>query len=160
MTCRDFSNSTSSASLVRTLLQIRPFKASSASAGEPSKSTSPLLMIAMREQSSRTSSTMCVDKITVTLLAMELSRFRNRFRSAGSSAATNVDFDDVVHRRKRRPRLALTITGLSKTYSIGVQALRNLSLTIGNGMYGLLGPNGAGKSTLMRTVATLQDPDS
>jgi len=28
------------------------------------------------------------------------------------------------------------------------------------GMFGLLGPNGAGKSTLMRTIATLQDPDS
>ena len=27
-------------------------------------------------------------------------------------------------------------------------------------MYGLLGPNGAGKSTLMRTLATLQEPDS
>jgi ABC-type multidrug transport system ATPase subunit len=27
-------------------------------------------------------------------------------------------------------------------------------------MFGLLGPNGAGKSTLMRTVATLQSPDS
>ncbi|MCA9684351.1 MAG: ABC transporter ATP-binding protein [Myxococcales bacterium] len=27
-------------------------------------------------------------------------------------------------------------------------------------MFGLLGPNGAGKSTLMRTIATLQDPDS
>jgi ABC-2 type transport system ATP-binding protein len=56
--------------------------------------------------------------------------------------------------------LALTITGLSKTYPNGVKALRNLSLAIGNSMFGLLGPNGAGKSTLMRTVATLQDPDS
>ncbi len=56
--------------------------------------------------------------------------------------------------------MALTITGLSKTYPNGVKALRNLSLTIGNSMFGLLGPNGAGKSTLMRTVATLQDPDS
>jgi len=27
-------------------------------------------------------------------------------------------------------------------------------------MFGLLGPNGAGKSSLMRTLATLQDPDS
>ena len=27
-------------------------------------------------------------------------------------------------------------------------------------MYGLLGPNGAGMSTLMRTIATLQQPDS
>ena len=56
--------------------------------------------------------------------------------------------------------MALTITGLSKTYPNGVKALKNLSLTIGNYMFGLLGPNGAGKSTLMRTVATLQDPDS
>jgi ABC-2 type transport system ATP-binding protein len=56
--------------------------------------------------------------------------------------------------------LALTITNLSKTYPNGVKALKNLSLTIGNNMFGLLGPNGAGKSTLMRTIATLQDPDS
>jgi len=56
--------------------------------------------------------------------------------------------------------VALTITGLSKTYPNGVQALRNVSLTVGNTMFGLLGPNGAGKSSLMRTVATLQDPDS
>ena len=56
--------------------------------------------------------------------------------------------------------MALKITGLSKTYPNGVKALKNLTLTIGNNMFGLLGPNGAGKSTLMRTVATLQDPDS
>src|SRR6202035_2889242 len=56
--------------------------------------------------------------------------------------------------------MPLTITGLSKTYPNGVQALRNVSLTIGNNMFGLLGPNGAGKSTLMRTITTLQDPDS
>jgi ABC-2 type transport system ATP-binding protein len=41
-----------------------------------------------------------------------------------------------------------------------VKALQNVSLTIGNHMFGLLGPNGAGKSTLMRTVATLQAPDA
>jgi ABC-type multidrug transport system ATPase subunit len=56
--------------------------------------------------------------------------------------------------------MALTITNLSKTYPNGVRALKNLSLTIGNNMFGLLGPNGAGKSSLMRTIATLQDPDS
>ena len=56
--------------------------------------------------------------------------------------------------------MALEIVGLSKTYSNGVQALKNLSLSIGNNMFGLLGPNGAGKSSLMRTIATLQDPDS
>lgn len=56
--------------------------------------------------------------------------------------------------------MALTITGLSKTYPNGVKALKNLSLSIGNSMFGLVGPNGAGKSSLMRTVATLQDPDT
>src|SRR6201992_2385484 len=56
--------------------------------------------------------------------------------------------------------MALTITGLSKTYPNGVKALNNLSLSIGNNMFGLLGPNGAGKSSLMRTIATLQDPDA
>ena len=54
--------------------------------------------------------------------------------------------------------LALTITGLSKTYSNGVKALKNLSLTIGNNMFGLLGPNGAGKSSLMRTVRHAAGP--
>ena len=54
--------------------------------------------------------------------------------------------------------MALTIEGLCKTYPNGVQALKNVSLTIGNNMFGLLGPNGAGKSSLMRTIATLQVP--
>lgn len=53
----------------------------------------------------------------------------------------------------------LQIAGLSKTYANGVQALKNVSLTVPTGMFGLLGPNGAGKSTLMRTIATLQEPD-
>jgi ABC-2 type transport system ATP-binding protein len=56
--------------------------------------------------------------------------------------------------------VALSINNLSKTYPNGVKALKNLSLSIGNSMFGLVGPNGAGKSSLMRTIATLQDPDS
>lgn len=55
--------------------------------------------------------------------------------------------------------MELKIENVSKTYPNGVRALSNVSLTIGNGMFGLLGPNGAGKSTLMRTIAALQDPD-
>jgi ABC-type multidrug transport system ATPase subunit len=54
----------------------------------------------------------------------------------------------------------LKIEGVSKTYPNGVQALKDVSLTIPSGMYGLLGPNGAGKSTLMRIIATLQEPDT
>ena len=55
--------------------------------------------------------------------------------------------------------MKLTIQNISKTYPNGVEALKNVSLKIGNGMFGLLGPNGAGKSTLMRTIAALQDSD-
>ncbi len=57
-------------------------------------------------------------------------------------------------------KVELRIANLSKTYSNGVKALDDVSLTIPSGMFGLLGPNGAGKSTLMRTLATLQEPDS
>lgn len=56
--------------------------------------------------------------------------------------------------------MSLQISNISKTYPNGVQALRNVSLNINNGMFGLLGPNGAGKSTLMRILATLQEPDN
>jgi ABC-type multidrug transport system ATPase subunit len=55
--------------------------------------------------------------------------------------------------------MRLTINSLSKTYSNGVNALKDVSLTLDNGMFGLLGPNGAGKSSLMRTIATLQEAD-
>lgn len=56
--------------------------------------------------------------------------------------------------------MELSLRNLSKTYPNGVRALRDLTLTIPRGMFGLLGPNGAGKSTLMRTIATLQEPDT
>jgi len=56
--------------------------------------------------------------------------------------------------------MKLVITDLTKTYKNGVKAIDNLNLEIGTGMFGLLGPNGAGKSSLMRTIATLQSPDS
>lgn len=55
--------------------------------------------------------------------------------------------------------MQLIISNLSKTYTNGVQALKDVNLAIPQGMFGLLGPNGAGKSTLMRTIATLQEAD-
>ncbi|WP_390453807.1 ABC transporter ATP-binding protein [Chryseobacterium sp. Alg-005] len=54
----------------------------------------------------------------------------------------------------------LTINNLSLTYKNGFQAIKNISLEIGNGMFGLLGPNGAGKSSLMKTIVGLQKPTS
>jgi len=56
--------------------------------------------------------------------------------------------------------MELRIRNLSKTYTNGVRALNEVSLTAGGGIFGLLGPNGAGKSTLMRILATLQEADS
>lgn len=56
--------------------------------------------------------------------------------------------------------MSLKISNLTKTYSNGIKALDGVNLEIENGMFGLLGPNGAGKSSLMRTIATLQQPDS
>ncbi len=56
--------------------------------------------------------------------------------------------------------MKLVIENLTKTYKNGVKAIDDLSIEIGTGMFGLLGPNGAGKSSLMRTIATLQSPDS
>lgn len=58
-----------------------------------------------------------------------------------------------------KQELMLKLTGISKTYPSGVQALQEINLDVPRGMFGLLGPNGAGKSTLMRTIATLQQPD-
>lgn len=56
--------------------------------------------------------------------------------------------------------MELRIENISKTYSNGVKALDGVSMTIPTGMFGLVGPNGSGKTTLMRTIATLQEPDT
>ena len=68
----------------------------------------------------------------------------------------SIIYSSNLHHRN----MTLVIKNLSKTYSNGVKALNDISLEIPKGMFGLLGPNGAGKSTLMRTIATLQEPDS
>lgn len=56
--------------------------------------------------------------------------------------------------------MQLEIKNLTKTYANGITALKDVSLSVGTGMFGLLGENGAGKSTLMRIIATLQDADA
>lgn len=48
----------------------------------------------------------------------------------------------------------IEIKNLNKFYG-KKQALSDVNLTIGQGMFGLLGRNGAGKTTLMKTLATL-----
>ena len=56
--------------------------------------------------------------------------------------------------------MKLHIKNLSKVYRNDKHALVDLSLALGNGMFGLLGPNGAGKTTLMKILATLLEPTS
>jgi len=56
--------------------------------------------------------------------------------------------------------MKIEIQGLEKIYPNGNQALKDINLEFGTGMFGLLGPNGAGKSTLMRILVTLMKPSS
>lgn len=55
--------------------------------------------------------------------------------------------------------MEIQIQALKKNYGQKA-ALDNISLTIGNSMFGLLGRNGAGKTTLMQILSTLREPTS
>src|SRR6188472_1103580 len=55
----------------------------------------------------------------------------------------------------------LTVSGLSKTYASGFNALKNVSLEIRRGeIFALLGPNGAGKTTLINIICGIVTPSS
>jgi ABC-2 type transport system ATP-binding protein len=55
----------------------------------------------------------------------------------------------------------LSISGLTKTYASGFQALKRIDLQIGKGqIFALLGPNGAGKTTLISVVCGIVTPTS
>jgi ABC-2 type transport system ATP-binding protein len=55
----------------------------------------------------------------------------------------------------------LTVTGVSKTYAGGVQALAPVDLSIARGeIFALLGPNGAGKTTLISIICGIVTPSS
>ena len=56
--------------------------------------------------------------------------------------------------------MTLHIRDESKTSPNGLQALKDTTLTIPAPIYDLLGPYGSGKSTLMRTIASLQEPNT
>ncbi|MGE0775316.1 MAG: ABC transporter ATP-binding protein, partial [Sphingomonadaceae bacterium] len=55
----------------------------------------------------------------------------------------------------------LSVTGLSKTYASGHQALKTIDLEINKGeIFALLGPNGAGKTTLIGIICGLVRPST
>lgn len=56
--------------------------------------------------------------------------------------------------------MEIQINNLNKIYPGGHQALKDINLSIREGMFGLLGPNGAGKSTLMRILVTIIEASS
>jgi ABC-2 type transport system ATP-binding protein len=55
----------------------------------------------------------------------------------------------------------LTVSGLSKTYASGFNALKNVNLEIQRGeIFALLGPNGAGKTTLINIICGIVTPSA
>jgi ABC-2 type transport system ATP-binding protein len=55
----------------------------------------------------------------------------------------------------------LAVTGLTKTYASGLQALKGIDLAIEKGeIFALLGPNGAGKTTLIGVICGIVTPTS
>ncbi len=53
----------------------------------------------------------------------------------------------------------ISVTGLSKSYASGFQALKDINLEIRHGeIFALLGPNGAGKTTLISIICGIVNP--
>lgn len=55
--------------------------------------------------------------------------------------------------------MELKTMGLTKKFGSKI-AVKDLNITLTNGVYGLLGANGAGKTTLMRLLCNIQNPTS
>lgn len=67
----------------------------------------------------------------------------------------------LVPRGERALSSILTLSGVSKTYASGHQALKSVDLSIDRGeIFALLGPNGAGKTTMIGIVCGLVVPST
>jgi ABC-2 type transport system ATP-binding protein len=54
---------------------------------------------------------------------------------------------------------AITARALRRTFKGGIEAVRDIELTVAGGeVFGFLGPNGAGKTTTVRMLCTLLPP--
>ena len=60
-----------------------------------------------------------------------------------------------------RSEAAIEARALRRTFKGGIEAVRDIDLTISSGeVFGFLGPNGAGKTTTVRMLCTLLPPTS
>src|SRR5947208_16389927 len=56
---------------------------------------------------------------------------------------------------------SVTLTDVRKTYAGGIEAIKGISLDVGDGQFCVLvGPSGCGKSTLLRMIAGLETTTS
>ena len=63
-----------------------------------------------------------------------------------------------LHRNAKRAGLALEVKGLAKRFG-ALQAVRDATLTLDQGIHALIGPNGAGKTTAFNLISGLFAPD-
>lgn len=65
--------------------------------------------------------------------------------------------EKIKNLKTQRP--IISISGLSKKYSSGLEALTNINLEVQKGeIFALLGPNGAGKTTLINIICGIVNP--
>src|SRR5437660_1668223 len=81
---------------------------------------------------------------------------RAAFHRAGEDARENEQRSPCA---MTTPASIVTVSGLSKTYASGLEALKRIDLTIHRGeIFALLGPNGAGKTTLINIICGIVTP--
>jgi len=95
--------------------------------------------------------------IGIILLELRLSKIKNKKKSFTVLRKRPIINTEVnMNLNEDSESGIIRIENISKIYSDGFEALRNINLDIPRGyIFGLLGPNGAGKSTLFN-IATLQ----
>ena len=96
-------------------------------------------------------------------------RARIRAEQTASDASARADAGRPINepsaappeRRTRRRRPLVSLRAISKIFSNGTLALKDMSLDVGRGEFvSLLGPSGCGKSTALRIIAGLGEPTS